>query len=692
MKLNPKILSLSVLGVMYSVNAVADNTPSTTLQTITIVAQNTKNQNQTDDIYHENQVSAKQADSLHDYLGQVAGVQVRGSSSFDQHIAIRGIGNDNDGSLLKITVDGVRQPETTGFHHMGSYGLDPDLYKATEVSVGNNSVTLGNNAIGGAVAFRTVDAEDLLRPDQTIGARLKLGYASNDSQVHSTATVYGKPTDNSDVLLSYGQRESDGGKDGRGKHIIGDDISIKNILAKVSVKPVEGHKLSLSYQQTDNDGNYPFRPNIGYQANLPNNVQPGYLNNKTYSIGYDYTPNDDFELTSKLYKLENESKVQGFFGDKLIQTGGFGETTGLNLNVNQNLSQALSSQNLNHRLTYGLEAYKKQSESLTGSTSTEATSAGVYLQDRINFGKLTVTPGIRYDNYKATNTKDQSETFDKVSGALGLEYQILPKTSVFASYTQLFNGPRLPETLRNSSYLYDLSKLKPETGNNTEVGFSTRFDDVFKANDSLGLTAKYFNTDYKNKFVRETTSGYAYREDGTPVAIQYQKDADGNKKELPFPFTTYSGKYINAGDVEYKGYEVMANYRKDNIGVNLGYAHAKSKDADGYQLSRDSGDQLTLGFNYGNVDDYLIGVNFRHVASLDRKGAPSRNNQTGITRLDSFTTVDLTGSYKPKRLPNVSIDAGIYNLTDEYYAEHTSNYLNDTAMGRNAKIAVTYQF
>ena len=134
---------------------------------------------------------------------------------------------------------------------------------------------MGNNAIGGAVAFRTVDAEDLLRPDQTIGARLKLGYASNDSQVHSTATVYGKPTDNSDVLLSYGQRESDGGKDGRGKHIIGDDISIKNILAKVSVKPVEGHKLSLSYQQTDNDGNYPFRPNIGYQANLPNNVQPG---------------------------------------------------------------------------------------------------------------------------------------------------------------------------------------------------------------------------------------------------------------------------------------------------------------------------------------------------------------------------------------------------------------------------------
>ncbi|ECE0941659.1 hypothetical protein ZP13_26325, partial [Salmonella enterica subsp. enterica] len=64
----------------------------------------------------------------------------------------------NAGSALKITVDGVRQPETRGFHHAGISGLDPDLYKTTEVSVGNNSVTLGNNAIGGGVAFTTVDA------------------------------------------------------------------------------------------------------------------------------------------------------------------------------------------------------------------------------------------------------------------------------------------------------------------------------------------------------------------------------------------------------------------------------------------------------------------------------------------------------------------------------------------------------
>lgn len=65
-----------------------------------------------------------------------------------------------------------------------------------------------------------------------MGAKLKLGYDSNDQQLHSTLTTYTKPNDQFDVLLSYGERHSDGGKDGAGDHIQGDDIKIKNTLPK----------------------------------------------------------------------------------------------------------------------------------------------------------------------------------------------------------------------------------------------------------------------------------------------------------------------------------------------------------------------------------------------------------------------------------------------------------------------------
>ncbi|HBI48680.1 MAG TPA: TonB-dependent receptor, partial [Moraxellaceae bacterium] len=109
-------------------------------------------------------------------------------------------------------------------------------------------VTLGNNAIGGGVAFTTVDAQDLLLPDQKMGAKVKLGYASNDQQFQRSLTTYAKPNDQLDMIVSYSERDSDGGEDGKSNHIQGDDITIKSILAKVNVMPAEGHKITASYQ------------------------------------------------------------------------------------------------------------------------------------------------------------------------------------------------------------------------------------------------------------------------------------------------------------------------------------------------------------------------------------------------------------------------------------------------------------
>lgn len=201
-----RYLTLCVLTTLYSSLAIASEPePVTTLQTITFNARQYTPAKQTENVRHETSVKVQQADLLNQYLPTVAGVNVGGTSGMDQHIYIRGLGSDNAGSALKITVDGVRQPETRGFNHSGISGLDPDLYKTTEVSVGNNSVTLGNNAIGGGVAFTTVDAQDLLLPDQKMGAKVKLGYASNDQQFQRSLTTYAKPNDQLDMIVSYGE-------------------------------------------------------------------------------------------------------------------------------------------------------------------------------------------------------------------------------------------------------------------------------------------------------------------------------------------------------------------------------------------------------------------------------------------------------------------------------------------------------
>ena len=64
-------------------------------------------------------------------------------------------------------------------------------------------------------------------------------------------------------------------------------------------------------------------------------------------------------------------------------------------------------------------------------------------------GKLTLTPGVRYDRYEAPEFIAGGKTYDNVVGALAASYEIAPRTQVFASYTQLFNGPDLSQAIFN---------------------------------------------------------------------------------------------------------------------------------------------------------------------------------------------------------------------------------------------------
>lgn len=660
-----RYLSLCVLTTLYSPLATASEPePVTTLQTITFNARQYTPAKQTENVRHDSSVKIQQADLLNQYLPTVAGVNVGGTSGMDQHIYIRGLGSDNAGSALKITVDGVRQPETRGFNHSGISGLDPDLYKTTEVSVGNNSVTLGNNAIGGGVAFTTVDAQDLLLPDQKMGAKVKLGYASNDQQFQRSLTTYAKPNEQLDMIVSYGERDSDGGEDGKGNHIQGDDITIKSILAKVNVMPAEGHKITASYQSYDNDGNYPFRPNIGYQANLPANIHPGYSNNETYALGYEYKPHSNFELNSKIYHLTNESLSQGLRAATPMRIATSGKTDGMTASIKQQLTQHHGDHALTHTLNYGVEGYKKSATLESSDITEDATSVGVYLQDRIELGRFALTPGVRFDHYKPSE-RLSSDDYNQVSGALAGEFKLTPNHSLFASYTQLFNGPPLPETVYQSGQTFVNKDLEAETGANAELGISSRFRGVFDSQDSMSLTAKVFDTQYDNKIDR----------------LKGIDCATGN--------TVTGGQcasYINAGETTVKGYELSAKYRLNNMRLNAGYAHAKSETEQGYQLNKDSGDQLNLGFNYDINDKFSLGSAIRHVKGLTR-----RTSATAVADLPSFTTYDVFGSYRPSALPQLTVDAGVYNLTDAYYYEHVSN-TGDKAMGRNVKVALSYQF
>ncbi|MFC6203406.1 TonB-dependent receptor domain-containing protein [Psychrobacter urativorans] len=669
------VLSIGIAAVLGSQMANAEVEPSTSLQTITVTANSSvRGKVQEDSVYTEDYTPAQQADHLSDFLNVIPGVTVGGTSTVNQRIRVRGLDDTN----LKVTIDGARQ-EGTLFYHMGDVTIDPDLLKQSEVAVGNNSVTLGNDALGGAVAFKTVDAVDLLKPGQKIGAKLHAGYASNNDELLTSATVYGAPTDNIDLLAYYGKRDANSGEDGNGRELF-EDSKGENILLKAGVSIAEDHRLGASFSSTEKKGTFPFRPDFPSRndAPIPQNVK-----RDTYGLDYTYNPASQlvdvdanvYQTKTRILRDSDYVTNPGFEFDAQVKTiGGKVQNTSI---IDTNVGT--------HKLIAGVEHYKKESEmsrDFIKSGSDSAKNTSVYLEDQWQNGKLTLTPGVRYDRYESPEFVSAGKTYNNVVGALAASYEIAPMTQVFASYTQLFNGPDLSQAIFNSDggNTYVNNNLKAEEGSNAEIGIAKTLRDLSVAGDALQLSGKYFETNIEN-FIEFVRSG------GTRVGLNCATGQSGGACQ---------GAVNKDEDFKIKGVELAADYKMNNFSMGLGYTRARSKgDKTGDSIpsvtgsNSNSGDRFMVNLNYEPNDVVGLGWRSTYVASITDNKQNTKPN---------YDVHDVYMNYTPRQLENVKATVGVYNLFDEAYASHSSrlNTADDTVtdfeQGRNIKASLSYQF
>ena len=675
-RLSPLCAAIAAILLAQFANA-EDNMPSMTMQKITVSTnRSVQDRVQKEAVFNEDYTPAQQANHLSDFLEVIPGVTVGGTSSVNQRVRVRGLDDTN----LKITVDGARQ-EGALFYHMGDVTIDPDLLKQTEVAVGNNSVTLGNDALGGAVAFETVDAADLLKPGQKLGAKLNVGYASNNEEVLTSATVFAAPAENVDLLAYYGKRDAESGEDGEGRELF-EDSKAENILLKAGIAVAEDHHLGASFSRTEKEGIFPFRPDF---PSLPDDPIPQKVNRDTYTIDYSFNPASRLvDLKTNIYQTQTEisrdnspNVSPGYDWQAQVKTiGGKIENTSV---IETTTGQ--------HKLIAGAEHYKKQSKMTRDNQSQGSDSAkntSVYLEDQWKIDKLTLTPGVRYDRYESPEFVAGGKTYDNVVGAFAASYEIAPRTQVFASYTELFNGPDLAQAIfnRNGDGIYVNKDLKPEEGYNSEVGISTTLRNLTTAEDALQLSAKYFKSNIEN-FQQYMRTGSRPGRQG----LDCETGAIGGSCQ---------GMYNSAEDYEIKGVELAANYNTSNFGMGIGYSRARSEGSEtGNSIpsvsggSADSGDRVMVNLNYAPSQEVDLGWRSTYVASIT-------DNQ-GMTK-PSYDVHDVFMSYMPRQLTGVKATIGVYNIFDETYASHSSrlNIDNDAATdfepGRNIKASLTYQF
>ncbi len=597
---------------------------------------------------------------------------------------IRGI----DGNRVLTQIDGVEVPDAYAF---GPYAntrrnyVDPEIIRAVEILYGPASALYGSNAIGGAVSYYTLNPEDIIKPGKDAGARLKTGYSSADRSWLGSATVAGRQ-DALEGLLHYSKRSGD--ETETQGHVGGNGINrskanpenheARNVLAKLGYHYGEANQLRLTYEH--------------YRSRMDGDI----LSAPTALFGFPTRAylgrNVVNEIERERYSLENRLALDSSVADSWTarlsyQNAGTDERTyqpnsatskyrkttyqEQNWTLDNQFDKHFAVGQSAHHLTYGLSYRQSDVTGLRTGTANPLYASdfpdptlktwGLFVQDSIEYGRWTFLPGLRYDHetlepkattaYLSTVNADEidldDKTWHRVSPKFGVTYALSEQYSLYGQYAEGFRTPTakaLYGNFTNESGGYRVignANLDPETSKGIEVGLRGQLDSA-----RFGLAAFYNR--YRD-FIEEDAIG-------------------GGGSYATFQSTNIDKAVI-------RGIEAQGRMELSALGMPSGL-YAQGSIAYAWGENQDSGKPLNsvnpltgvFGLGYDKADgNYGALLNWTLVRRKTRVDDDTYNAADGSTqfRTPGFGVVDLTGYYRIT--PDVTLNAGLYNLTDKTY-------------------------
>ncbi|WP_409522759.1 TonB-dependent hemoglobin/transferrin/lactoferrin family receptor [Nitrincola sp. MINF-07-Sa-05] len=649
------------------------------------------------------QIERQQINDLRDLLRYEPGVNTGGGGSrFGlDGITIRGIG----GNRVLTQVDGLPIAEAFSFGPFldarRNY-VDTDALKQVEVIRGPASSLHGANALGGVVAFVTKDAADYLDQGDGVAGRLKAGYDSKDKGATLSGTIAGRQ-DNLDGLLhlsqrrynetrSYGRHRADGAARTHADPV---DATTQSALAKLGWEPDENQRLQLTLERFRDD----LDTEVRHLYNTTTGRPPALVHRQSYDaddrqqrdkVSLDYWVQSDNaafdEIRTRLAWQESQSdqhtierRLTNGQMEHQIRDSNYREEV---VDLGVQLDKSWQSGQVDHHMTYGMDLRRLESHNLRRGVNRNLTTGqetallptsdfpdpvadtlGLYIQNEMTIGNLTLLPGLRYDRHRikpsvsdaylnsgATDMNPPDYSASRVTPRLGVRYQLQPGVLLFAQYAEGFRAPPVTDMYGefvNAGHGYQTlanPNLKEETSRGFEIG--TRLDNRYGR---IELTA--FHNQYKG-FIEQ------------------------QRVPTPGGGALMSFQSINLDRVVIKGAEVSGRAYLDEIGVgplgshagfSLAYAHGQDR---GGNKPLNSIEPLTAIFNLGYEDPSQRWGTDLYWTLV---GAKKRIDQTEAqdARLNSFPApagyglVDLSGWYRFGA--GVELSAGLYNLTDKRY-------------------------
>ncbi|MDE9482394.1 TonB-dependent hemoglobin/transferrin/lactoferrin family receptor [Xenorhabdus bovienii] len=621
-----------------------------------------------------NSANNRVAGNAHDLLRNLPGINVSGSGRTNgQDISMRGYSKKG----VLTLVDGIRQGTDTG--HLNGLFLDPSLIKQVEVVRGPSALLYGSGALGGVIAYQTVDAADLLQEGKNTGFRVFSRAATGDHSLGFGGAAFGK-TEQLDGLFAFSSRDVGNIRYGNG--LIGhNDETIGNMLAKGKWNINDSQSLSSELRYYRNQSHEPKNPqaitdnakNDNPRADRTTTQHDAQLTYRLNPAEYNWL-NTKADIYYSDVTINAKTKEKGFEGRKQ-------ETYGVKLENRSHLGANTFSV---HQFTYGGEAYK-QKQKPNGNTESfpdaDIRFASGWVQDEITLRDLPVSliVGTRYDNYNASNAKYDDISANKWSSKGAVSITPTPWSMLFTSYSQAFRAPTMGEMYNDSKHFHmppmrgkpgftnywkPNPNLRPESNETLESGFGLRFDDLFSSNDELKFKASYFDTQAKDYITSIVT--------------------------MPDMRSTTS---INIPKTKIWGWDASMSYESNWFSWNLAYNRTTGKNEEtGESIADLSPDTLTsmldiplsdTGFSLGWIGKFTQHTQFRGVNGDKNERGQKLSQYAGYGINDFYVSYHGDG-----KLKGLTTSVVLGNAFDkEYYSP-----LGAPQDGRNGKLFISYQW
>jgi len=625
---------------------------------------------------------------------------------------IRGL----EGNRVLIVVDGVRVPDGFAFGAQstgrGDY-VDLDILKSVEIVRGPASALYGADGLAGSVSFITKDPSDILKNGKTFAARARVGYASADESWTESLLLAGK-SDRWEALAAYTRR------DGKGQKTAGtndsantdrttanpEDNASNSFLGKLVYSPNDKNRFRLTLDHMDRDVDWTVLSAIAKPPLASTSVIGLTAFDKAkrdrVTADHRFDGGEGLINAARTSLYWQKSKTRQFSAeDRNTAVDRTRDATFDNrvLGASVELHSVFNSGAVTHEIVWGGDASITRQQGTRDGTvppagetfpakafpTTDFTLAGLYVQDEIKAGAVTLYPAVRFDYYKLDpktdplfTTTSSGQHDSHISPKLGVVWDATDAVTLFANAAAGFKAPAPIQINTGFANLISNYKsisnpdLKPETSKTIEGGVRFHQGGVRVA--VTGFTGKY------DDFIEQVQVSGNFTA-ATPAVYQY----------------------INLSDAKISGAEAKASYDFGNgftARAAASYAKGSSK-TNGVRTPLVSIDPVKLsgGVAYRAPSGRFGGD--LSVIHSDRKAA----SKAGVTCTGgcflppSFTVADATAWVAVTDA--VTVRAGVFNLTDEkYWWWSDARGLADTSTvkdgysqpGRNYSVSLAVKF